>query len=140
MRYRAETAVGTIRAFLKAPNLIKEAFRFLIVGGVNTLVGYGSYLLLLTFFSYTIAYGISYALGIAVSYVLSARFVFGQPMRLRSALRFPLVYGAQFLLGVVLLRAFVELAHVPTWVAPLLVTLLTIPVTFFLSRVIVRAR
>jgi putative flippase GtrA len=65
--------------------------------------------------------------------------VFQQPLRARSALFYPLVYLVQFLLGFILLRVLVEILHMPIWVAPLLVSILTIPVTFLMSRGIVRA-
>ncbi|MHB1271814.1 MAG: GtrA family protein [Rhodanobacter sp.] len=113
--------------------------RFLVGGLLNTVVGYGCYLLLLQWVHYEIAYALAYAISIAASYVFSAAVVFRQPLRLNAALRYPLVYLVQFLLGLILMRALIEVLHTPAWIAPLLVSVCTIPVTFLLSRVIVRA-
>lgn len=123
----------------KLPTWAGEVLRFLIGGVLNLAVGYGGYLLLLQWLHYEVAYAISYVVSIVVSYAFSALFVFRQPMRARSALRYPLVYLVQFLLGLVLLRVLIELMHSPAWLAPLLVSVFTIPVTFVLSRMIVRA-
>lgn len=113
--------------------------RFLVMGGVNTLVAYAIYLLLLNWMRYEIAYTIGYAVGIAMAYALSAAFVFRQPLRKRSAVRFPLVYVAQFLVSLLLLRFAVEILHLPEWLALGFAVVLTIPVTFVLSRWVVRA-
>jgi len=96
-------------------------------------------LILLHWFSYEVAYAAAYVVGIAVSYVFNALYVFRQPIRLRSALRFPFVYLMQFLLGLVLLKILIEGLHIPTRLAPLLVAMLTIPATFLASRIIMRA-
>ena len=121
------------------PEWTGEVFRFLIGGVLNAVVGYGGYLLLLHWIRYVPAYAISYVISVAVSYVFSALFVFRQPMNLRAALRYPLVYLVQFLLGLILLRILIEVLHSPQWLAPLLVSLITIPVTFLMSRLIVRS-
>jgi len=133
-----------IGAFIQAkctrfPAWTGEALRFLVGGMLNTAVGYGGYLLLLHWVHYEIAYALAYAISIAVSYVFSAIVVFRQPLRLAAALRYPLVYLVQFLLGLILMRVLIETLHTPAWIAPLLVSACTIPVTFLLSRVIVRA-
>lgn len=132
-------AVIVPRLLSTIPPWTGEIFRFLIGGMLNLVVGYGGYLLLLHWISYEIAYVISYVFSVCVSYIFSALFVFRQPLRARSALLYPLVYLAQFLLGFALLRLLVEILHFSTWIAPLLVSILTIPVTFLMSRIIVRA-
>ncbi len=114
--------------------VVGEFLRYLIMGGTNTLVAYAIYLLLLKWMRYEIAYSIGYAVGIVMAYALSAMFVFRQPMRKRSAMRFPLVYVAQFLISLGLLRLAVEVIHIPQWAALGFAVVLTIPVTFLLSR------
>ena len=112
--------------------------RFLIGGGLNVVVGYGGYLILLHWFRYEVAYAIAYTVGIFVSYVFNTLYVFRQSMRWRSALRYPLVYLLQFLLGLVLLKILVEVMHMPQRFAPLAVAVVTIPATFLASRTIIR--
>jgi putative flippase GtrA len=121
------------------PKWSGEVFRFLIGGVLNVVVGYGCYLVLLHWLHYESAYAIAYVIGIVVSYVFNALFVFRQPMRLRSALRYPLVYLVQFLLGLILLKILIAGLHMPAWLAPLAVSVLTIPATFLASRLIMRA-
>jgi len=123
-----------------APAWTGEVFRFLIGGVLNTVVGYSVYLLLFHWLRYEMAYAIAYIVSIAVSYVFNAMFVFRQPLRARSALYYPLVYLAQFLLGLLMLKVLIGVVHVSAWLAPLLVSVLTIPMTFLLSRIIVRAQ
>lgn len=115
-----------------------EMLRFLVGGILNTLVGYGSYLILLHWLRYEVAYATAYIVGIVVSYVFSALYVFRQPLCWRSALRYPLVYLLQFVLGLILLKILVELMHMPQQFAPLAVAVLTIPATFLASRTIIR--
>ncbi len=114
--------------------MVGEFLRYLVMGGTNTIVAYAIYLLLLQWMRYEIAYSIGYSVGIVMAYALSAVFVFRQPMRKRSAMRFPLVYLAQFLISLGLLRLAVEVIHIPQWLALGFAVVLTIPVTFLLSR------
>ena len=120
------------------PSWVGEVFRFALGAALNIVVGYGSYLLLLHWLHYVTAYAIAYVIGIAVSYVFNALVVFRQPIRARAALSYPLVYLVQLLLGLVLLKMLIEALHIPVWLGPLLVSALTLPVTFLLSRIIVR--
>lgn len=112
----------------------------MLVGGVNTVITYGAYLLLLPVMSYTADYTLTYILGIVVAYVLNARFVFRQPMRLKTALQFPLVYVVQYVAGIMLLSFFVETLHISDAIAPAVVMGVTLPITFILSRVIIKGR
>ena len=111
-----------------------EFVRFLIMGGANTLVAYAIYLLLLNWIRYEIAYAIGYGFGIVLAYALSAAFVFRKPLSRRSAVRFPLVYVAQFLVSLGLLRIAVEIFSMPEWIAFGFTVVATIPVTFLLTR------
>lgn len=117
-----------------------EFFRFILFGGINTLAGYLIYALLLRFFPYLVAYSIMYILVVSGSYVLASKFVFGQKLGLSKAVRYPLVYIVQYLLGIISLYFFVELLNVNKLVAPLLVVMLAVPISFFLSRRIVKGR
>jgi putative flippase GtrA len=113
---------------------------FLLFGVINTLLTYGLYLLLLLAVSYPAAYSASYVVGIFLSYVLNARFVFREPLRLSKALQYPVVYIVQYFLGLGLLYLMVEVFHLSEVVAPLAVVLMTVPCTFVLSRYVIRGR
>lgn len=117
--------------------LQREPVMFVIMGGVNTIYGFGLFLVFELFMSYDLAYSLTYVIGIFVSYYFNARFVFRQPMRLKTLLSYPLVYVVQYLAGLVLLVIFVELFGIDARLAQFPTTILTLPITFLLSRAIV---
>lgn len=112
--------------------------RFLIIGIVNTGVTYGVYLLFLNVMPYRGAYTASYISGLALSYFLNVRFVFGESLRVSSALQYPLVYVGQYGLGLGLIYLLVDLARINKYVAPVGVLCLTVPLTYLFSRYIIR--
>lgn len=110
--------------------------RFLISGLLNTGITYLIYLGLLQTFSYKIAYTVSFVLGVLISYGLNATFVFRAGVAVSSLLRFPLIYIAQYILGIVLVSVLVEYIGVADWLAPVFVIMITVPLTFVLARTI----
>lgn len=76
--------------------------------------------------------------GTVFSYFLNTRWVFKVPMNWRTFLQFPSVYIVQYGLGVVLVWGMVETWPVLEPVAPLLVVGMTLPVTFLMSRFILK--
>lgn len=116
----------------------REPVRFVFFGAVNTLLTYILYALLLRLLPYQAAYTVSYALGIFISYFLNARYVFREKMRLSRALQYPVVYIVQYLLSIAMLYLLVEVFHIPTLIAPALIVIATVPITFLLSRFIIR--
>lgn len=118
----------------------REFFRFVFWGGVNTLAGYLVYAFLLWFLPYLISYSVAFIFSIFVSYVLNSKFVFKQELELRKAIKYPVVYVNQYVLGAVSLYLLVHFLAISKLVAPLLVVVLTIPVTYFLSRRILRGK
>lgn len=118
----------------------REFYRFILWGAINTLSGYLIYVLLLLFLPYLVSYSLAYILGIFISYFLNSKFVFKRELRLSRALTYPLVYVTQYVLGVISLYLLVEVFKLNKLLAPLLVVLITIPVTFFLSRRVVKGK
>lgn len=118
----------------------REFYRFVFWGGVNTLAGYLAYAFLLLFLPYLISYSVAFMFSIFVSYVLNSKFVFNQELELRKAIKYPVVYVNQYVLGAVSLYLLVHFLEISKLVAPLLVVMLTIPVTYFLSRRILRGK
>jgi putative flippase GtrA len=108
--------------------------RFLMAGMVNTGLTYGTYLLLLQVSPYGVAFTIAFVLGIFLSYLLNTRFVFRRPASWRSFFRFPLIYIAQYLLGLLLVSFCVEWMNMAEWLAPLIALVVTIPLSYLLSR------
>lgn len=118
----------------------REFIRFLVVGGCNTLVAYGAYLLLVNWLPYPIAWGIGYLLGIGSGYVANALFVFKKPLRGKSALAFFCVYLAQYLVSILLLKVALEVLMLPHWLAAIGVIALTIPPTFLFIRIALNSK
>ncbi|WP_256759144.1 GtrA family protein [Cohnella sp. WQ 127256] len=119
---------------------VKEAeFQKFIIGGLlNTLLGYSLYLVLLLFMSYNVSYVLSFIIGILISYLINSLFVFRVPLSLKKLLSFPIVYLVQLVLGYLLMYVIIELLNTNERVAPLLVTITTIPVTFMLSKRVIK--
>lgn len=116
----------------------REFVRFGLLRAACAVLSYGLYLALLPWFPYEAAYAVAFVAGVALAYVVNATVVFREPMRVRSALRFPLVYVVQFVLSWFLLRIAVEQLGVPESWALLLAVSAILPVTFVLSRRIIR--
>ncbi len=114
-----------------------EFARFLGVGAFNTVSGYLLYWALLSLLPYAAAYTVSYAIGIVISYLLNCRLVFRSKATWRGALRFPLVYLAQYALGLGLLALFVERLSLDQRLAAAAAAICCVPVTFLMSRWIV---
>ena len=111
--------------------------RFLIAGGVNTVVTYLIYVGLALVLFYPLAYTITTVLGVFISYLLNARFVFRRRLSIAAALQYPVVYIVQYVLGLGLLYFLVELAHFNKFVAPIFIVFATVPLTYVLSRYVI---
>ena len=109
-------------------------FRFLISGGLNTVLTYGLYLLLLQWMPYKISYTLTYVAGIVLSYVLNRVFVFQQHRGIRTALLVPAVYFAQYLLSFLILWLWVDCFGLNQKLGPLAVVILSLPITYLLTR------
>ena len=110
--------------------------RFLLSGLLNTVITYLLYLGFLQICSYRIAYTMAFVLGVFISYGLNAVFVFRSGVAIRSLIRFPVVYIAQYVLGLVIVASLVEFAEIAAWIAPIFAIIVTVPMTFILSRTI----
>ena len=111
--------------------------RFVVAGAINTGLTYLIYVLLALILPYPVAYTVTTVLGIFLSYLLNARFVFRRKLSLVTAVQYPAVYVTQYLLGLLLLYLLVEKARMSKFLAPILIVAATVPVTFLLSRLVI---
>jgi putative flippase GtrA len=111
-----------------------EALRFLIVGGVNTMLTYVIYLALLNIVDYRIAFTSSFITGIFIGYGLNALFVFKTPLLLHKMIWYPLIYTFQYCSGLLLLAILVDDFGIDKRFAPLINVLLLTPITFMLNK------
>ncbi len=117
-----------------------EFRRFLLAGLFNTGLGYLLYLAFNVFADYRVAYSLSYGVGIVVAYAVSTMFVFKRPWSWRRLLAFPSVYAIQYLAGLGLIWLLVGKFGFPEAWAPLIILPATIPLTFAISRFIIKGR
>lgn len=104
---------------------------------MNTAVTFLLFAVLQSFIPYLYAYTLTYVIGVGISYVLSAYFVFGGGMDKRSAARFPVVYVIQYAFGAIGMWSLVDLLGIANLTALLIVTLASIPLTFVMSRIVI---
>ncbi|MCR8844860.1 GtrA family protein [Paenibacillus sp. SC116] len=128
------------RLTLLTKYLNNEFFKFVISGGVNTVVTYLVYLLLLMFLNYSFSYTISYLSGILLSYYLNTIFVFSEKVSFRKFLKYPIVYLVQYLVGIIMMYVLVEYLSISVKVVPLIVIILTLPLTYIFSRFIIKSK
>lgn len=118
----------------------KDFMRFLIVGIINTLSTYLIYLFLLIVFNYHISYTISYIAGIIISYYLNSIYVFKEKVSFIKFLKYPIVYVVQYLINLATMFLFIEYLHFQQQIVPIIVMVLSIPITYLLSKLIIKSR
>lgn len=110
--------------------------RFLVVGGLNTLFGYGVFaLLVLSGLHYAAAAFLATVVGVLFNFRTTGRFVFGSRDD-RLLLRFVLVYGVTYAVGVASLRA-AKAAGVPVLAAGAVLQLPLALLAFSLQKALV---
>lgn len=119
---------------------LREYGVFIICGAVNTGLTYALYALCLLLMSYKLAYSLAYVCGIVISYYLNSFFVFKEPVTLVKFLKYPVVYIVQYCLGIAVLYVCVDILGVSQWLAPVIVIAVNLPVTFVISKFIIKGR
>lgn len=112
---------------------------FLAGGLLNTLLTYGIYLLLNLYINYQKSYAIAYITGIVFSYLFNAQIVFNVKKSWKGLMAYPLVYLLQYIVAALMLNLMIEKLGVPKDIAPLLIIVLLLPVTYLLSKTILKA-
>lgn len=115
-----------------------EFKRFVFWGAVNTGLTYFCYIFFALFVNYKIAYTVSYILGILISYYCNVRFSFQESFSVRQFIPYPLVYVMQYGVGLLLVYSLVDLTGINKFIAPIIVLVLTVPLTFFMSRMLIK--
>lgn len=126
--------------FLRS-QLDRPFFRFLIVGGFNTLLGY---LVTLLFHyglnvEYRIALILNFLVCFPIAYTLQARYVFRVPWAWSRLLMYPLSNIPSLAIQVAVTTVCVEWLHLPPFIAYLLSYVIAIPVMFIVVRFLVGA-
>lgn len=136
MNIRESPASGLVRRLLA-----DQRVRFLLVGGVNTVVGYGVYALLFLLAGDSIGYlaclYLSYAIGVSVAFILHRRFTFRVSGSGRVAidfLRFASVYVVSLVINTLALPLLVEVGRVNPLVSQALALVVTTLLSYFGHR------
>lgn len=117
-----------------------RGLRFIAGGAVNTALTYALYLGLAIFLPYQAAYLIAYVAGIALAYVINSKFVFDTPLSAARASVYPIIYVVQYFLAAGLLAVLVEFVDLSEKIAPLVVIVAMIPVSYGLNWLALRRR
>lgn len=117
-----------------------EKIRFLVVGASTTLASYALYLLLTTAMRADIAYAISYVAGYIWSYLANSHWVFHTAPSWQSFMRYPLVYLTQAAAAFLMFKVLVDRIGVPAEWAPLVIIVATVPLTYLISRAVIRRK
>ena len=113
-----------------------EILKFIIVGGINTLNYYVVYLLLLKLLhiEYMISHITGFIVAFVISYYLNCYFVYRVKPTWRKFISFPITQLVNVSLQTVLLYVFVSWLNLPAEIAPFAGLIITIPITFILSK------
>ncbi|HDI1002540.1 TPA: flippase GtxA [Staphylococcus aureus] len=117
-----------------------EILKFIIVGGINTLNYYVVYLLLLKLLhiEYMISHITGFIVAFVISYYLNCYFVYRVKPTWRKFISFPITQLVNVNLQTVLLYVFVSWLNLPAEIAPFAGLIITIPITFILSKWILK--
>lgn len=115
-----------------------QAFlRFLVSGGLNTGITFVLFMFFSRYLHPTLAYTFTYLIGITFSYGMACAFVFRARVRVQTALRYPVVYLAQYLYGLSTL-AVLDMFNISHFFAILFVIATSMPLTFIMARRAIR--
>ena len=117
-----------------------EILKFIIVGGINTLNYYVVYLLLLKLLhiKYMISHITGFIVAFVISYYLNCYFVYRVKPTWRKFISFPITQIVNVSLQTVLLYVFVSWLNLPAEIEPFAGLIITIPITFVLSKWILK--
>ena len=108
--------------------------RYLLAGATNTAFGYLLYLALLQVASYRVAYAVSFAAGMALSYLLMRFAVFRAPGRRFSQIWVAASHLIQLALGMVIVEIWIKVLHGSPALAALAAVAVCVPLMFVVQR------
>ncbi|MDN6571546.1 MAG: GtrA family protein, partial [Staphylococcus equorum] len=117
-----------------------EIIKFIIVGGINTLNYYIVYLILLKLIdlNYLVSHVSGFMVSFIISYYLNCHFVYKVKPTWRKFIQFPLTQVVNMGMQTLLLYIFVQWLHISSVIAPFAGLIITIPITFVLSKYILK--
>jgi len=112
-----------------------ERARFLVIGGLNTVIAYGLFLLFewLLGGRYLLSLGLSYLIATIIAFVLHRRLTFGVTGREKLVvdfLRFESVYVVMLAVNALLLLLLIDIAGWPSYLAQALSVVVTTAISY----------
>ena len=120
-------------------NLV-EFLKYAIVGCINTADYYLSYLIFMDIFkfSYKISFVMGYVVSIVGSYFLNTYFTYKQKPSVKKFLIFPLTYIPNFIIQYLGMILLVDRINMGRKVAPVITALVATPITFFVTKYVIK--
>ncbi|MFC5591829.1 GtrA family protein [Sporosarcina soli] len=117
------------------PFIDREFIRFVLVGGVNTVVYYTVYSLCLHIIEwhYFTAHMLGFAISLVGSFFLNTLFTYKVKPTMTKFLKFPLTQLVNIATSAVLLFLFVSYFQMNSSIAPIVAVIFTIPITFLVT-------
>lgn len=112
----------------------RELVRFLVAGGMNTLMTLVVYWLLLPIVKYPVAFTLSFMTGIFTGFALNTFVVFRATWSWKKFFAFPSIPILNYVAGLGLVWSMVTFAGIDQRIAPVISTVVTLPATFLLTR------
>lgn len=118
---------------------LREAIRFVLVGGLATLLHYGIYLALQHFIQVDLAYTIGYLISFIANFYLTAYFTFRSAPSWKKLFGMGGAHAVNYLLHISLLNLFLWIG-ISKPLAPIPVFAIAIPVNFVLVRFVFKRK
>lgn len=122
--------IRAVTAFITRSEDSKRIFKFICVGGLNTVIGYGAFFILSLYLNYLVALVIAHFIGVTNSYLWNKYWTFQvKKFRLAEFVKFNIVY--LFALGANMLILYVAVERLAF--NPRLGQLIVLPIVTLLS-------
>ena len=113
-----------------------QIFKFSIVGFINTIVSYVTYVFFVKLnFNYILANYIAFAFGVVNSYILNNKYVFKKnKFHIIPFFKTLLSYSTSSIIGTSLLIIMVELFGISEYIAPIFITAISVPFNYVVLK------
>jgi len=119
--------------------LLHQALRFLLAGGLNTVLTLALYQLLLLWWPYPLAFSTAFVCGIVFTGLVYTRFVFEMPSTARRFGHNALYYLVSYTISLGLLAVLVDHFGIPERLAVFIGIAFMVPLNFFCLRGLLRS-
>lgn len=118
-----------------------EFFKFIIVGGINSVVYYICYLIAIHLFywHYLLAHVIAVAISVSGSFFLNSYYTYKVKPTWKKFFLFPLTQVVNLVATAIFLVFLVDLLHIDRSLAPVAAVVITIPITFFITSKVLKS-